>query len=106
MNDTANGPLTSQLNFGIKFIWILSKSSKSDGNENVAMANPVIENEVTNTNDDKVCLKLFQSRLKTFLRGLILNRESNILTLDLVLVWIILCPCQHDNGYIDGRSQI
>jgi len=22
------------------------------------------------------------------------------------LVWFILRPCQHDNGYIDGRSQI
>jgi len=22
------------------------------------------------------------------------------------LVWFILCPCQHDDGYIDGRSQI
>jgi len=24
----------------------------------------------------------------------------------LVLVWFILRPCQHDNGYVDGRSQI
>jgi len=24
----------------------------------------------------------------------------------LFLVWFILRPCQHDNGYIDGRSQI
>jgi len=22
------------------------------------------------------------------------------------MVWFILRPCQHDNGYIDGRSQI
>jgi len=22
------------------------------------------------------------------------------------LVWFILRPCQHDNGYIDGRSQV
>jgi len=24
----------------------------------------------------------------------------------LCLVWFILRPCQHDDGYIDGRSQI
>jgi len=24
----------------------------------------------------------------------------------LLLVWFILRPCQHDDGYIDGRSQI
>jgi len=32
--------------------------------------------------------------------------DNSITLLRRLLVWFILRPCQHDNGYIDGRSQI